>query len=109
MIDTFILLTLAGLFFISLGSVIYYYKAGDMINFFNPKKHDKAKVSRIAGRNLLLMGLTNLLFAIISLLVNQQRLNFLLTVLFLLVLIGIIVTVYQIFVCARLDSDYKND
>lgn len=105
MIEIFILLTLVGLFFISFGCVVYYFKAGDIINFFNPKKHDKIKVSQIFGRNFTLIGLTHLLLAMVSLLVDEQTLNFLLKILFLFVLIDVIATVYQILVYARLDSD----
>ncbi|SEN99648.1 hypothetical protein SAMN04488134_10368 [Amphibacillus marinus] len=101
--ETFILLGLAGIGFIAFGAVIYSQKAGDVINVFNPKKHDKTKVSQIFGRNFTLLGFGYLLFAVVSLVIDEQAQGTLLLLLLLLTLAGVLVSLYQLRFQARLD------
>lgn len=54
MISTFLL----GGMFTFFGWIIKSQNAGDMINGFNEKRHDKKKVSKIMGNNMLYIGIS---------------------------------------------------
>jgi len=78
-----------------LGSIIKYFNAGDIINFFDEKKHDKDKVSRIVGRDLLLIGLSVIIIAIISIFVDRRYYIALMISQVFIVVFGVMVPKYQ--------------
>lgn len=63
--EMIIIFLLQSLFFLGLGLIIYTQKAADLLNFFNPKKHNKEKASQRFGRLFILLGLTNLFMTIL--------------------------------------------
>ncbi|MGF7128412.1 hypothetical protein J2T56_003145 [Natronobacillus azotifigens] len=57
LVGTIIITCLNGGILTFFGAIIKYFQAGDMMNFFNPKKHDKYKTSQIVGNGLLITAL----------------------------------------------------
>ncbi|MDU1313727.1 DUF3784 domain-containing protein [Clostridium septicum] len=93
----FIFSLLAGTLFLVLGGIIKHFNAGDMINFFNEKKHDKDKFSRIVGNNFLIIGFSIMLISIISIFVDKSYYIYILNMQATVILFGIIITIYQVF------------
>ncbi|GAB6169609.1 hypothetical protein JCM1393_20690 [Clostridium carnis] len=93
----FMLAFLAGGILTFLGAIIKYFNAGDIINFFDDKKHDKDKTSKIVGRNLLIMGLTIISIAIISIFVDEKYYNFIMGTQGFIAVIGVPITYYEFF------------
>ena len=48
-----------------IGSIIKFFNAGDVLNFYDEKIHDKNKVSKIVGNDIFYTGLGIILIAII--------------------------------------------
>ncbi|XZH20931.1 DUF3784 domain-containing protein [Clostridium perfringens] len=55
-----------------LGVIIKHFNAGDILNGFDEKKHDKEKVSRIVGMDFLIIGLSIIIIALISIFIDKK-------------------------------------
>lgn len=85
-----------------LGAIIKYFNAGDVLNFFDEKKHDKDKVSRIVGRDLLVIGLSIITIAIIGIFIDKKYYNAIMISQVFIVILGLIITCYhQFFKCNK--------
>ncbi|MEG0308556.1 MAG: DUF3784 domain-containing protein [Clostridium sp.] len=86
----------------SLGAIIKYCNIGDVLNFFDEEKHDKDKVSRIVGRDLLAIGLSIIAIAIISIFIDTKYHNAIMMGQVFIVVFGLIITFYhQMFKCRK--------
>ena len=93
---------LAGGILTFLGVIIKYFNAGDVLNFFNEKRQDKDKISKLVGTDLLFIGLSVILIAVISLFINQKYYNIMMISQTVIVLLGLAVTLYhQFFKCFK--------
>ncbi len=93
---------LAGGILSFLGAIIKYFNAGDILNFFDQQKQDKDKVSKLVGTDLLFIGLSVILIAIISLFINQKYYNIMMISQTVIVLLGLAITLYhQFFKCFK--------
>ncbi|MCM1989137.1 DUF3784 domain-containing protein [Oceanirhabdus seepicola] len=70
--------------------------AGDMINGFDSKKHDKEKVSKIFGNHFLFIGLSVIVVGIIGIVLNRDNFNIFMHTQTVIVIVGIIKTIYAI-------------
>ena len=80
-----------------LGAIIKYFNAGDILNFFDQQKHDKDKVSKLVSTDLLFIGLSVILIAIISIFINQKYYNIMMIGQTVIVLFGLAITLYHQF------------
>ncbi|WP_066869791.1 DUF3784 domain-containing protein [Clostridium mediterraneense] len=80
-----------------LGTIIKYFNAGDILNFFDQQKHDKDKVSKLVSTDLLFIGLSVILIAIISIFINQKYYNIMMISQTVIVLFGLAITLYHQF------------
>ena len=55
-----------------IGSIIKFFNAGDILNFYDEKIYDKNKVSKIVGNDIFYTGLGIILIAIISIFLNNK-------------------------------------
>ncbi|CAM2743535.1 DUF3784 domain-containing protein [Hathewaya histolytica] len=95
LIGIFMCAFLAGGLLTFLGGVIKHFNAGNMINLFDDKKHDKDKVSRVVGRNFLFTGLSTILIAVISIFINEVYYNYVMMMQLVLIIVGLMATFYQ--------------
>lgn len=85
-----------------LGTIIKYFNTGDILNFFDEEKHDKEKVSRIVGRDLLFIGLSIMLIAVISIFIDKKYYNTIMIFQISILILGLIITAYhQFFKCRK--------
>ncbi|MFD3155978.1 DUF3784 domain-containing protein [Haloimpatiens sp. FM7330] len=97
----FVVAFLAGGILTFLGAIIKYFNAGDIINFFDEKKHDKDKVSRIVGRDLLIIGVSVIISAVISIFIDEKYYNFMMVSQVFIIIFGLVLTNYQFFKCCK--------
>ena len=85
-----------------LGAIIKYFNAGDMLNLFDEKKHDKDKVSKVVGLDLLVIGLSIIIIAIISIFMDEKYYNHIMISQVVILVLGLIITTYhQLFKCGK--------
>lgn len=80
-----------------IGAIIKFFNAGDVLNFFDEKKQDKDKVSRIVGRDFLVIGLSIIIFAIFSIFINEKYYNAIMITQVVIVIFGVIISTYHFF------------
>ena len=85
-----------GGFFTFLGWVSKSQNAGDMINGFDPKKHDKEKVSKIFGNHFLFIGLSVIVIGIIGMALTKVNPNSFMNIQKGVVIAGIIKMIYTL-------------
>ena len=85
-----------GAFLSFIGLISKTQNAGDMINGFNSKKHDKEKVSKIFGNNFLVAGLCILVLISTTFVFENINIGILKTIIMAVFVIGVIRTMYQI-------------
>ncbi|MEG2738454.1 DUF3784 domain-containing protein [Clostridium sp.] len=85
-----------GIFLTFIGFVSKTQNAGDMINGFNSKKHDKEKVSKIFGNNFLVTGLCILALISITFVFKNINIGILKTIIMAIFVVGVVRTMYQI-------------
>lgn len=86
---------LLGGMFTFFGWVMKSQNAGDMINGFDEKKHDRKKVSKIMGSNLLFIGLAIFVIGAISLFFNIQYVKYFFNIQTAIIIIGIVKAIYE--------------
>lgn len=86
---------LLGSIFIFLGLIIKFQNAGDMINIFDRRKHDKNKVSRIMGLNLLLIGICVIAIGLFSLFLKEEYSKNIPIIQTCIVVLGLAVGIYK--------------
>lgn len=85
-----------------LGAIIKYFNAGDILNFFDEEKHNKDKVSKLVGTDLLSIGLSIILIAIISIFIDENYYSAIMIIQVAITFLGLIITFYhQFFVCRK--------
>lgn len=89
-----ITLFMGGLFTF-LGWVIKSQNAGDMLNGFDPKKYDKATVSKIIGKDMLNTGLLIIFLGIVGIFLNSKFYNYITFAQNAIVILGIIKIMYD--------------
>lgn len=87
---------LLGGVFTSLGWIIRSQNAGDMLNGFDEKKHDKDKVSKIMGGNMIYTGLIIILLGVIGVFLNSKYYNYVTFAQIFVVIVGIIKGTYEV-------------
>lgn len=93
---------LAGGFLTFLGVIIKYFNAGDMLNFFDEKKHDKDKVSKVVGRDLLGTGLIVIIIAVMSIFIDKKYYNAVMLSQSVILILGLIISFYhQMYKCKK--------
>lgn len=85
-----------GVFLSFIGFVSKTQNAGDMINGFNEKKHDKEKVSKILGNNFLCTGICILILISITFIFKNINIYILQETIMFVFILGIIRTIYKI-------------
>lgn len=86
---------LLGGMFTFFGWVMKSQNAGDMVNGFDEKKHDRKKVSKIMGGNLLAVGISVFVIGGIGLFFGGEYIDFFLGIQTAVVVIGVIKAVYK--------------
>lgn len=85
-----------------LGIIIKHFNAGDILNGFDEKKHDKDKVSKIVGMDFLITGLSVIIIAFISIFINEKYYNVIMITQGIIIVFGLIITLYhQFFKCDK--------
>ena len=79
-----------------LGFVIKHFNIADILNFFDEEKHDKYKASKIVGRDFLAIGIS-VIIAAVSIFVNEKYYKFIMISQAVIIIVGIIITYYQLF------------
>lgn len=88
---------LSGGFLIFLGTMLRFFNAGDMINGFDEKKHDKRKVSKILGLDYLISGLIIILLALISLFVDSKLYTLINILQVCVIVIGLLLSIFHFY------------
>lgn len=86
----------SGIFLLFIGFVSKTQNAGDMINGFNEKKHNKEKVSKILGNNFLCTGICILILISITFVFKNIEIYVLEVIIMFVFIIGVLRTMYQI-------------
>lgn len=90
------------------GCIIKFFNAGDMINLFDEKKHDKDKVSRYVGMDFLLTGLSVLILMVAAIFLNEKYIKLISYTQFFALLCGVAMICYHmVFVCKKELKDNK--
>ena len=85
-----------------LGAIIKYFNCGDILNGFDEKKHDKEKVSRIVGMDFLIIGLSVIIIALISIFIYKKYYNAIMITQGIIIVLGLIKALYdQFFKCGK--------
>ena len=92
-VGVIIISMLCGGIFTFLGWVSKSQNAGDMVNFFDEKKYDKKKFSKIFGEHFLFIGIGAFVLGIIGVIFRPKIFMFLQVI---LILLGIVKTLYAI-------------
>ncbi|WBW96488.1 DUF3784 domain-containing protein [Oceanirhabdus sp. W0125-5] len=100
-----ILTMFIGIFCTFIGWVSKSQNAGDMINGFDPKKHDKKKVSKIFGNHFLFIGLSVIAVGIIGMILTKVNPNIFLITQSGIFIIGILKTIYSILRHGKIDKE----
>ena len=93
---------LVGGFCTFLGAIIKSFNVADMLNYFNEKKYDKDKTSKLVGLDFLIIGLSIITIAFISIFINPIYYNLIAIIDLSIFLTGCIIAFYhQFFVCRK--------
>ena len=85
-----------------LGVIIKHFNAGDILNGFDEKKHDKEKVSRIVGMDFLIIGLSVIIIALISIFIDKKYYKAIIITQGVIIALGLIKALYdQFFKCGK--------
>lgn len=85
-----------------LGAIIKHFNAGDILNGFDEKKYDKEKVSRIVGMDFLIIGLSVIIIALISIFIDKKYYNAIMITQGIIIVLGLIKALYdQFFKCGK--------
>ena len=74
-----------------IGSIIKFFNAGDVLNFYDEKIHDKNKVSKIVGNDIFY------LIAIISIFLNNKYYYAMMITQTIILLMGLLLSCYHFF------------
>lgn len=85
-----------GIFLLFIGFVSKTQNAGDMINGFDEKKHDKEKVSKILGNNFLCTGICILILISITFVFKNINIYILEAIIMFVFVRGIVRIIYQV-------------
>ena len=80
-----------------IGSIIKFFNAGDVMNFYDEKIHDKNKVSKIVGNDIFYTGLGIILIAIISIFLNNKYYYAMMITQTIILLMGLLLSCYHFF------------
>lgn len=80
-----------------IGGIVKFFNAGDILNFYDEKKHDKNAVSRLVGSDIFYTGLVVILIAIISVFLNEKYYYALMITQVALTLLGLLLSCYHFF------------
>lgn len=80
-----------------IGGIVKFFNAGDILNFYDEKKHDKNAVSRLVGSDIFYTGLGVILIAIISVFLNEKYYYALMITQVALTLLGLLLSCYHFF------------
>lgn len=97
LIVIFIVSLISGILLTFLGCIIKFYNAGNIVNFYNPKKHDKDKASKLFGRNLIIIGSVTLCIAPACIFIAKSYYIFVCIALAIFIPAGLLITYYQLF------------
>lgn len=87
-----------------LGGIIKSFNGADMLNYFDEKRYDKDKTSKLVGLDFLIIGLSILFLAFISVFINPIYYNLIVLIDLSILFIGYIIAFYhQFFVCRKKD------
>lgn len=80
-----------------IGAIIKFFNAGDILNFYNEKTHDKNKVSKIVGNDIFYTGLGVILIAIISIFLSDKYYYAMMITQIIILLMGLLLSCYHFF------------
>ena len=80
-----------------IGAIIKFFNAGDILNFYDEKTHDKNKVSKIVGNDLFYTGLATILIAIISIFLSDKYYYAMMITQIIIQLMGLLLSCYHFF------------
>lgn len=80
-----------------IGSIVKFFNAGDILNFYDEKKHDKDKVSKIVGNDMIYTGLGVFFIAIISIFLSDKYYYAMMMTQIAVIIIGLLVSLYHFF------------
>ena len=78
-------------------SIIKFFNAGDILNFYDEKIYDKNKVSKIVGNDIFYTGLGIILIAIISIFLNNKYYYAMMITQTITLLMGLLLSCYHFF------------
>lgn len=98
----FVFSLLVGGIFTFLGSTIKRFNASDILNYFDEKKYDKDKTSKLVGFDFLIIGLSIIILAFISIFINTIYYNVVMLIDLFIVIFGCLIAFYhQFFTCKK--------
>lgn len=81
-----------------IGAIIKFFNAGDILNFYDEKIHDKNKVSKIVGKDIFYTGLIVILMAIVSIFLSSNYYYYVMIIQVIITLVGLLLSCYNFFV-----------
>lgn len=92
---------LAGGIVTFIGAIIKFFNAGDILNFYDEKKHNKDKVSKLVGGDMFYTGLCIIFIAIISIFLSDKYHYAMMMTQVAILLIGLMISFYHFFWTCR--------
>lgn len=85
-----------------IGGIIKFFNAGDILNFYDEKKQDKNKVSKLVGGDMFYTGLGIIFIAIISIFLSDKYHYFMMILQVTIMIVGLLLSIYHfIFSCKK--------
>lgn len=85
-----------------IGGIVKFFNAGDILNFYDEKKQDKDKVSKLVGGDIFYTGILIIFIGIISIFLNDKFHYFIMMLQVIIMIIGLILSTYDmIFRCKK--------
>lgn len=98
----FVYSILVGGIFTFLGAIIKSFNAADMLNYFDEKKYDKDKTSKLVGLDFLIIGPSTIILAFISIFINPIYYNLIIIIDLSILFMGCAIVFYhQFFLCRK--------
>ena len=85
-----------------IGAIVKFFNAGDILNFYDEKKQDKNKVSKLVGGDMFYTGLGVIFIAIISIFLSDKYHYFMMMLQVAIMMVGLLLSIYHfIFTCKK--------
>lgn len=80
-----------------IGAIIKFFNAGDELNFYDDKKHNKEKVSKVVGGDIFFSGLGVIFIALFSIFISDKYHYSMMLLQIAVLLTGLLISTYHFF------------